>query len=43
MPRPGARPEAAGKWAERLFVSASTLAFTALMGAVVTALQLGRF
>jgi hypothetical protein len=34
------RPKAA--LAERLFVSASTLAFTALMVAVILALQLGR-
>ncbi|HEY2483462.1 MAG TPA: hypothetical protein VGI30_14890 [Caulobacteraceae bacterium] len=43
MPR--ARPKATAKapWAERLFVSASTLTFTALMAAVVAGLQLGRF
>ena len=40
MPMPPSRPKAA--LAERLFVSASTLAFTALMGAVIAALQLGR-
>jgi hypothetical protein len=42
MPRPVAKA-ARASWAERLFVSASTLAFTALMCAVVAALQLSRF
>jgi hypothetical protein len=40
MPPPTSKPKAA--LASRLFVSASTLAFTALIGAVILALQLGR-
>ena len=40
MPIPTSKPKAA--LANRLFVSASTLAFTALMGAVIAALQVGR-
>jgi hypothetical protein len=43
MPRPAAKPRTTAAWAERVFVSASTLAFATLMGAVVMALQLGRF
>ena len=43
MPRPAAKPRTTAAWAERLFVSVSTIAFTALMGAVLMALQLGRF
>lgn len=41
MPRPVAKAAARALWAERLFVSASTLAFAALMAAVVMALHTG--
>ncbi|HEY1447005.1 MAG TPA: hypothetical protein VGF33_00580 [Caulobacteraceae bacterium] len=40
MPTPPSKPKTA--LAGRLFVSVSTLAFTALMGAVILALHVGR-
>jgi hypothetical protein len=42
MSRPTRNRQRGAAAANRLFVSASTLAFVALMGAVIVALQLGR-
>jgi hypothetical protein len=43
MPRPTRNLQPRAALANRLFVSGSTLAFTALMAAVVLALHTGRF